>query len=204
MTSLQDIVIGTSATRGSQWNIDYYQNSTAPYDNKAFAYRNDAYTTYLAAKSSLRQTFADYKAMGNNPAPPPPRRSRPKLMTLLKAVSSALKSSNSYIQFYKDILTTHNQTTSSVAETALTNLTSYITTTNTHLSSLLSDTTSIKTGKQVSRKTQSLADLTAGPDNLDVRSDQLTIQSAKTRLPMHKIPLLNTRCVRLLPARLRQ
>jgi len=112
-------------------DIDYYQNSTAPYDNKAFAYRNDAYTTYLAAKAAYDKTFADYKAMGNNPSTATTETLATETYDMLKAVSSALKSSNSYIQFYKDILTTHNQTTSSVAETALTNLTSYITTTNT-------------------------------------------------------------------------
>ncbi|HEV8677403.1 MAG TPA: biotin/lipoyl-binding protein, partial [Candidatus Paceibacterota bacterium] len=40
MASLEDIVIGTTASRGSQWNIDYYQNSVATIDSKAFSYRD--------------------------------------------------------------------------------------------------------------------------------------------------------------------
>lgn len=177
MIALQDIVIGTTASHGAQWNVDFYKNATENYDDKALAYRNDAYQSYVAAKASYDKAFADYKTMGNNPDTATIEKLTTETYLMLKDVSTTVKSNNSYIQFYKDTVTTHNQSVSSVAETALTNLNSYIGSTNTHLATLASDTSSIKTGKQtITEKTQALSDLTEGPDALDVRSDQLTIQ----------------------------
>ncbi len=177
MTSMQDIVIGTTASHGAQWNIDFYKNATMNYDDKTMAYRDDAYQTYLAAKKSYDKTFTDYKAMGNNPDNATIENVALETYSMLKDVSAAVKSSNSYIQFYKDTLTAHDQSVSSVAATALTNLNSYTSKTNTHLATLTSDTTGIKTGKQnITEKTQALTDLTDGPDTIDVRSSQLTVQ----------------------------
>jgi RND family efflux transporter MFP subunit len=177
MTGLQDVVIGTTASRGAQWNIDFYKNATVTYDEKAGAYRDDAYQTYIAAKASYDKAFADYKAMGNNPDNATIETLATETLAMLRNVSVAVKSSNSFIQFYKDTLNNHNQNAVSTAETALTNLSGYTSTTNSHLSSLSSDTTSIKTDKQnITEKTEALNELTDGPDELDVRSDKLTVQ----------------------------
>jgi RND family efflux transporter MFP subunit len=183
MTSLQDIVIGTGASRGTQWNIDFYKNATGNYDDKAQAYRDDAYQTYTAAKASYDKAFVDYKAMGASPDNATIEKVANEAYDMLKLVSASLKSSNSFIQFYKDTLTTHGQSSVSTADTALTDLSSSISKANTHLSTLASDTTSIKTGKQsIQEKTQSLSDLTDGPDPLDVRGDQLAVQQKQDAL----------------------
>lgn len=177
MSGLQNIVIGTTASHGSQWNIDYYRDASANYDSKAFSYRDDAYNTYITAKAAYDKTFADYQAAGNSPSTATIESLAAETNDMLKTIAAALKSSNSFIQFYSDTITNHNQNPSSVATAAIASLGSYISTATNQLSALSGDTTSIKTGKQnIIEKTQSLADLTDGPDDLDVRSDQLTIQ----------------------------
>lgn len=177
MAVLQDIVIGTAASRGSQWNIDYYKNATAQYDSRALSYRDDAYTTYVAAKAAYDKAFADYKAMGASPDNATIEKMTSETNDMLNEISAAQKSSNSFIQFYEDIVSSHNQSPSSVADTALTTLASQISTTNSKLSALTADTASIKSTMQSLREKQlSLTDLTDGPDSLDVRSDELAIQ----------------------------
>ncbi len=177
MSALQDIVIGTGASHGSQWNIDYYRDATAAYDNNGLTYRDDAYSTYKAAKDSYDQVLAEYKLMAINPDNATVEKMAIDTNAMLKNISAAVKSSNSFLQFYKNILTTHNQVIPSVPSAALTTLASQITTISSKLSNLTSDTTSIKSGKQsIIEKQQSLADLTDGADPLDVRSSELTIQ----------------------------
>src|SRR3569623_244287 len=176
MASLQDIVIGTGASRGSQWNIDYYQNAFATLDQNAFSYRNTAYDDYKAAKDAYDKAYADYQAMGNNPTNDQIEAMAGKTNDMLKKVAASLKSTNSFIQFYSTTLTNHSQTPSSVAQTALTNLASYISTVSSKSSAVSSDVTTIKNSKQaLNEKQLSLQDLMDGPDTLDVRSDQLTI-----------------------------
>jgi len=177
MSALQDIVIGTTASHGSQWNIDYYRDAITAYDNNGLAYRDDAYRTYQTAKDSYDKALADYKLMGMSPDNATIEKMAIETNDMLKNVSGAVKSVNSFLQVYKNILTTHSQVVPSVPSAALTTLASQITTISSKLSALTSDTTSIKSGKQsIIEKQQSLADLTDGADPLDVRSDQLTIQ----------------------------
>lgn len=177
MTGLEDILTDTTASRGSQWNIDYYKNATINYDNNASSYRDNAYNAYTKAKTTYNKAFADYNNLPNSPTTDQTETITNETYLALQDISIALKSTNSFIQFYKDTVAAHNQQPASVAETALTNLNTYIGTVAEHLSGLSSDTAAIKSGKQsIVEKQASLQDITDGPDELDVRSDQLTIQ----------------------------
>jgi HlyD family secretion protein len=176
MTSLKDIVIGTSASRGSQWNIDYYQNAIANYDEKVLVYRNNAYESFVAAQAAYDASFVEYKAMSNSPSTMTIEEMTQKTYDAVKKISEALKSVNTFVLLYSNTLTNRNQTPASVATAALTTLASDIQTTNSTLSALLSDTSSFKSGKQsLVEKRETLEDLVNGPDELDVRSDTLTV-----------------------------
>ena len=177
MTHLQDEIIGTTASHGSQWNIDFYLNSAAQYDDKARAYRDDAYNAYVAAKAAYDKAFADYKLMGNSPSDATIESMTSETNDMVKAVSNALKNTNAFIQLYTNSLTNHNLTPSTVATAALTTLASDIQNINGKLSSLTSDVSSVKSGKQsLIEKQLSLQDLTDGADPLDVRGDELSVQ----------------------------
>ncbi len=177
MVSLQDIIIGTTASHGSQWNIDYYENSTSALDQKAFSYRDQAYQDYKTAKDTYDRVYADYRAMGANPDTTTIEKMASETNELLQDVSGSLKSANSFIQFYSTTLTNHSQNPSSVATKALTDLASYISDISTKASSISSDVSTIKSSKQsLTEKQLSLQDTTDGADPLDVRGDQLTIQ----------------------------
>lgn len=177
MTNLENIVIGTGASHGSQWNIDYYENAVGPLDNNAYSYRDQAYEAYKAAKDSYDQAYADYKAMGFSPSNAQIEQMAAETSAMLEDLSAALKSINSFVQFYSTTVTSHGQTPSGTATQALTSLSSYISTISSKYSGVSSDVTSLKNNKEsLNEKQLSLQDLQDGPDALDVRSDELTIQ----------------------------
>ncbi len=176
MSTLQDIVIGTSAGHGSQWNIDFYRDVMIAYDSNAQTYRDTAYAAYTAARKSYDAALGGYKLIGNNPDKATIEKMANETYLMVRAVSDAQKSMNSLMQAYSTALTTHNQTVPSVGAAAITALSTQITTTNTKLSLLASDTSSIKNGKQsVIEKQQSLAELTDGPNTYDLQSSQLSL-----------------------------
>lgn len=176
MSSLQDIVVGTAAGHGSQWNVDFYRDAMIAYDSNASTYRDAAYTAYVAAKASYDTALADYKLLGNNPGVAAVEKMAEETYTTLRAISNAQKNMNALMQAYSTALTTHSQTVPAVAATAITSLSSQITTTNTKLSLLASDTASIKTGKQsITEKQQSLAELEGGANTYDLQSSQLSL-----------------------------
>jgi HlyD family secretion protein len=185
MAGLEDATIGTGASRGSQWNIDYYRNAVETYDfSRAVAYRDDVYNTYVLAKSAYDSVFASYKNSSLSSADPATmQKMLGDMYAAVQKIAASTKSTNSFIQYYKDQLTNHTLTPSSTATVALTNLASYTATINTHSSSLLSDQNGIKTDTQtITEKTQALADLKTGADALDVQSAELTVAKAQNAL----------------------
>jgi HlyD family secretion protein len=190
MTDLQDIVIGTTASRGTQWNIDYYYNSLINSADQARAYRDDAYNTYVTAKAAYDKAFADYKALGNNPSSDQIEAMTGETSNMVKAVNDALKSSNALIQLYSNTLTGRNQTPSSVATAALSTISGDIASISSSYSTLMGDVSGLKSSKQsLTEKQLSLQDLQDGPDALDVRGDQLTIQQRQDAVTDARVEL---------------
>lgn len=184
MASFKDIVIGTEASRGSQWNIDYYQSSVINWDEQAMTHRNDAYNDYVDALNTYNTALADYKALPANPSNDQIEAITKETHDLSEKIDNALGSSNTFIQYYEDTVKNHNQNPSSVADTALTNLTTYIGTMDNHSSTLLTDSNNITSDQQtlsdagltITESQQSLTKLQQGADPLDIQTDQLNIE----------------------------
>lgn len=183
LTALQNITTGTNTNTNTQWNIDYYLNAAISHDIRARTYRDTAYNDYVASKKSYDTAFADYQTQRDSSDPATIEKLLSETYTTVQLASKATKSINAFIQFYEDTLTAHNNTPSSVADTALVDLNTYTGTLNTHLSTLLNDTTTLKSDKQtITEKQQSLEETQAGTDALDLQSAQLNVTKAQNTL----------------------
>lgn len=200
MTSFKDIMIGTGASHGAgSWNIDYYETAALAWDNNALTYRNNAYAAYTNALALYNTTLLDYQATSQSSSTSTIESITNETYATAKAITTALTAANSYIQYYEDQSKAHNQVPSATADTALTNLNSYISQMNNHLSTLLNDTNTLTTDKQaildaqrtIAEDQQSLAKLQAGTDALDIQSAQLTIQQRQNALTQAQDALSN-------------
>lgn len=190
MAGLNDVLFDNNLGLSGQQNLYYYADTVKAYDEKVLQYRDDAKDAYDAASKSYGENFSDYKSAS--------RFSSKEAIELLieqtydttKEIAEAIKSAINLIQFHKEQLTERNQNVSSGVNTYLDNLNQYTGTTNSHLSSLLSIKQSIQTdkedivnaGRTIAEKTESLAELKAGTDPLDIQSQELTIKQRENSL----------------------
>ncbi len=190
ITGLQDVDTGTEASKGTQWNIDYYVNATQNWDNDALTYRNNTYNDYTAALTAYQSALPDYQATSVLSSTSTIDNILAKTYTTTQSLSAALDTANSFLQFYETEMKGHDETPNSTADTGLSTLTTYIGKVDSDLSTLLSDTNTIQSDEQqindsqltITEDQQSLQSLQAGPDPLDVQADELNIQQDQTAL----------------------
>ncbi len=183
ISGLQDVDLGTEASGGSQWNIDYYVSQTSKYNSEASAYRDTAYNDYIAARTSYDQTFSDYEALSSTPDQATVTKILQETYQTTGAIATAVKSANNLIQFYSDQLGENGATPKPIAATQITNLTSYLNKAQTHINTLLSDTNSLQSDQEtITLNQQTLAQTQAGADPLTIQSSQLNITKAEESL----------------------
>jgi len=189
MAGLHDIIYGSDLAIGV-WNADFYASAANFYDEKAIQYKDTLYESYNKARVSYDKNFSDYKSAN--------RFSQTDIIESLaietydttKDIAQAVKDANNLIQFYKDKMTEHGLKPMTLSDTHLASLNSYTGKTNSHIGSLLSIKSSIQSGKQsiinyartIEEKTQSLANVLAGPDSIDLQSQQMTIRQRENAL----------------------
>jgi len=190
MSGLQDILLGSSINSG-QWNVDYYSDMAKTYDEKATQYRNDAYDSYIKARAVYDKNFIDYKTANRYSSASVIENLLNETYETEKIISDAIKNSNNLIQFYQDTLIKYSsQKVTSLSVTHLSSLSSYTGKVNSHLTSLSSlrdkiksyEKTIVDSDRTIAEKQLSLDKVTAGPDELDLRSQRLTIQDKENAL----------------------
>lgn len=189
IAGLSDIIYGHSFNN-TQTNLDYYVDATKGYDEKVFQYKDDAYAAYQAARTTYDQNFSDYKATDRYSSISAIESITDETYNTAKKISDAVKSLNNLIQFHADKLAEHNLTPATAVNTHLSNLNAYTGKANTHLATLLSiqqtiqndKATIVSSDRTIAEKTQSLADLEAGTDPLDIQSQQLSIKQKENAL----------------------
>ena len=190
-TRLQDVVPGTEAAKGAHWNIDYYENATINWDNlDSLTQRSSTYAAYTTALASYNKTYADYQKLSPAASTSTIESFVNESYSTLQDTQNGLNSMNSFIQFYENQLSNHNQNPNSEAVSAVTSMSSDISKVNSHLSALLTDKNQIASAKQsilndqasITEGQDTLQQLQAGPDTLDIQSDQLNIQQQQNAL----------------------
>ena len=189
MTGLNNILYGNDFGRG-QWNSDVYLNEMNRYSDQAIIFRDDAIAKYQKAKTEYDQTFSDYKAMTRDSATGTIESMVAETYNTSKDIAEAVKSTNNFIQLYKDTLIGKNLKTSPLADTHLASLNSYTGMTNIQLSNLLNIKQTIQSDKDslvaddrtIAEKTESLKKLQVGTDPLDIKAQQLSITQRQNAL----------------------
>lgn len=190
ITGLNNILFGNTYN-SNQSNVDYYINSISS-NNGIVQYKDSAVSAYQRARESYDQSFQDYKLVSRFSSTTEIESLVDETYETIKAMSDAVKSADNLIQFYKDKLglIDANKSVSSLVDTALANINSYTSKTNTHLSNIFSVKTSISDDKQaiiiadrsIVEKTKSLENLIAGPDKLDIQTQELSIEQKQNSL----------------------
>ena len=185
MTGLQDMFYSSSisAVGGGQWNIDFYMNAAANYDDRIRQYRDDADAKYQQARKAYDRNLADYKAASRSSDPAAIEALIGETYETSKAIADAVKSGNNLIQFYQDTLIARNLHPVAAADTHRSTLATYTGYTNSHLSELRSIRDTItQTTRTITERTISLADLKSGADALDRASQRLTVTQRENAL----------------------
>ena len=190
MTGLEDILYKNTIS-ASQWNIDWYASQASSWEEEKTAlYKNNVNGTYSLARQKYNKNFDDYKAVS--------RSSDTQILESLiletydtaKIIADAVKNSNNFIDFIKDVMTLHSITAPSAVATHQSSLNTYTSKANSHLLNLLAIKQTIEDSKTaianadrtIAEKTESLIKLKAGADALDIKSQELTVTQRENSL----------------------
>ncbi len=199
-SQLQDIETGTEASKGTQWNLDYYENATINWDNaNSLNGRTSTYAAYTAAVASYNKAYADYQLLSPSSATSSIVAMMSESYSSLQDMQNALNAMNSYIQYYENMVKNNNQTANSEAVTSITTLSADITKVTTHLSTLLSDKNQIASSQQsivndtasINEGQLTLAQLQSGTTAIDLQSSQLNVQQQQNALQQAQDNLAN-------------
>ncbi|MFA5050877.1 MAG: HlyD family efflux transporter periplasmic adaptor subunit [Patescibacteria group bacterium] len=211
ITGLQDLLFGFNFST-TQYNFDYYTSIAKIYDEKATQYRDDTYTKYQSARTAYDKNFLDYKSANRSSDKIVIESLISETYETTRNIAEALKSATNLIQFYKDKLTERSLRPQTLADTHLSTLSTYTGKTNTYLLNLLSIKSTLQTDKDtitdkgrdlkemdqnypldltaseqsIKEKEQKLADLKAGPTELDIRAQKIIIQQKQDALTSAK------------------
>ncbi len=173
------------------WNKDALSNTLVPDDvSKLSALKASAENDYLNARTKYDKNFSDYKLASRYS-------DRPTIETLLnetletvKTIAQATKSESNLYDAWVDLRTNQKLPIFAQVTTFRTTLSSDTGLINNSLSNLLSVQNTIQSNKDtiinadrtIAEKTQSLADLKAGTDPLDLQSQELSVKQKQNTL----------------------
>ena len=185
IAALQDTDLGTEASGGTLWNIDFYLNQVEAYNTNinAKSYRDAAYNDYQAARTSYDATFDDFKNVSATPDHATIERMLDETYKTASLMATAAKSANDLVQLYSDQVTLNNRTPVTFATTQITSLQTYQSKLQSHITALLNDTNALANDKgSITEKQQTLDQTKAGADTIDVQSAQLAVTKAQNAL----------------------
>ena len=189
MAGLDSILFGDDFSN-SQWNVDYYETRAMTYDERVTEYKNKAKQSYEVARVSYEDNFDHYKNSNRYSDEETVEALIEETYGNLKNISEAVKDIKNFIDFYEDVLTKRDIDMPSQVATHQNDLESYTGIASGHLSAMFSDLNSLDTAKEsivnaqrtLTEQQQSLAELMAGTDPLDIRSQELTIKQRENAL----------------------
>lgn len=189
MTGLNEILFNNDFSQ-NQWNLDYYANTVKNYDERVLLYKESALSNYQRARNLYEKNFDNYKITTRYSEVSQIEALIKETYETTKAVAEAIKSTNNLIQFYKDKLKERGLRYETKVDSYLSNLNLYTSKTNTHLLSLLNiknaiedaQRTIVNSERLIAERTEYLAKLKTGPDEFDIRSQELIIKQRENSL----------------------
>lgn len=183
MSGVQDILYGTTVSKGSQYNISSYGDMVKDYDENVLIYRDDAANKYKTARDAYDANFNDYKMATRFSDNQAIEKLINETYDTTKTVADAVKSANDLLNFVKDRLTSRQQTIPAILTTHQNSLSTYTSQTNSHLLTLYDvRNTIVSSARAITEKSQSLDKLKNGADPLDIQSQELSIKQKENSL----------------------
>lgn len=185
MTGLNNILFSENlSVSGVQQNVDYYASAAGYYDEKAFQYKQDVYDRYQTAKAEYDKCIDDYKATSRFSNKATIEALISETYDTTKDIAEAIKSANNLIELYRYTLSQKQQSYNTIADTHLSLLSGYTGKTNNHLSTLLSDNSTIADDKEaiisadssIKIKELSLEKTREGSTDLEIKTQELVIE----------------------------
>jgi HlyD family secretion protein len=189
ITGLDGILFGTTVN-GSQSNVYAYYNIANGYKPNADQFRDTAIKSYQEARTAFDKNLQNYKNVS--------RSSDRSIIEVLVdetyattiEISDAIKDVKNLIDLANDALNAQNVKIPSVLTSHQNSLQSYTSNINNNLSTLLNVKNTIKSDENslmnadlsITEKTEALAKLKAGPDPLDIRSQELSVKQRENAL----------------------
>ena len=184
IAGVEDVLYGDEvSTSGGQDNISAYTNMADSYDNNIFKFRDDALQKYKQAREEYDKTFLSYRALTRDSDRLAIDGLIAETYETVKIIADAVKSLNDFIGFVKDKLTIRGIALPNILETHQSLLEGYTNDTNSHLLTLLGIKDTITSSRfSIAENTESLADLKAGADEIDIKSAELTLKQRENSL----------------------
>lgn len=209
VTGLDDIFLHSGDFEASFWNIDWYVNQVNINNkDKATIFKSDVTAALNNAKNAYTKNFEDYKSASRVSDPSTIEALINETYETTKLIATAVKTSNNYLDFIQADMEQYDRPIPTLMKTHQSNIDSYTGTTNTHLSSLLSNLNTLKTSREtivnsernlkemdqnhpleistaeqtIREREASLAKLKSGTDALDIQSAELTLRQRQSAL----------------------
>ncbi|MBI4143043.1 efflux RND transporter periplasmic adaptor subunit [Candidatus Uhrbacteria bacterium] len=184
MAGLQDMLYGSALTSSGQWNIDAYADAVKEYSEKATISHGVTATTYRSARDAYETTFSAYKATSRFADATRIVQLIDQTYETTKLVAESAKNASNLIQLYRDELLARGRKPHALSEAHLASLATHIGKTNTHLSAFLAIRRTLRESREaivnadraIAERSGSISELRAGPDALDIRSQELAVR----------------------------
>ena len=189
MTGLEDVLYGTEFS-GNQANVYAYYNIANGYKPNADQFRDIAISSYQDARKAYDQNVQDYKNLSRTSDQSSIYSMIQETYNTTLLISDALKNAKDLLDMAYDSLNYSNSKIPSVLTNQENSLQSYTGTNNTHLTDLSNiqntinnDRDAVTSANQsLTESTQALAKLKAGPDPLDIQSQEIGIKQKQNAL----------------------
>ncbi len=185
MIRLHDIIIGQNIQNN---NINYYVNIGDDYDFNMSQYGNRVSVSYQKAAAEYEKNFNDYLTTNRSSDSEAIKTLVSETAVTVSDVSETIKNASDLISHAYDVIPSTQGKT--INDANLTSLNSDSVIVKTYLTNITTAKNSIQSGEQalvninnsITEKTASLADLKNGPDELDLRSQQISISQRQSAL----------------------
>lgn len=180
---LPDIMIGLDELLHNDYQSGGFlsENRMGGFSTTVQNYRKQADATYYQAKTKYDTALAEYKSLSRTSASSSIEKAILDTYDAVQLISDTVKNVQNTIDY---IRTTGTNEDRSATQSILTDLNSWTSSINSIASSLLSIKSTIQTSKDgiknaemsIQEKTESLAKIQNGPDELDLKSQELALQ----------------------------
>lgn len=192
ISGLDDVLYGESVS-ANYWNLNYYKDffTSDPKTEDKAGLVDIANADYKTARADYDNNFSDFKNISRSADKTVKENLLAETISTTKAVAQAIKSEQNILDTFVDVAQSKKQSTPSFIVTFQSKLKSYIGTTNSNLSSLLSQQSSLESLKQQIINTQRDIDLLL--INNSTGNDPIDLQISKNSIAKKELDLADLR-----------